>query len=191
MNQPRFVVLAAIDETPEADRVVASASHLVRSALGGELHVLHVAPADITDAQRAYVDRYAREAQVASGVPVTGHLSEGDAARAIVQTTASLDADLVVVGTHDHRLAAPWRLGSVSAKVAARAACPVLVVRVKAHHAVHAPEIEPPCPQCVAVQRESRGGKLWCARHAAHHPRAHVHYENPEPFALGSNLIRP
>jgi nucleotide-binding universal stress UspA family protein len=191
MNKPRFVVLAAIDESPDADRVVASASTFARSIAGGELHIVHVVPAAPTAGARAYVDRRAREASATAGVPVTGHLNEGQPARAIVQTAASIDADLVIVGSHDHRRPAGWRLGSVSEKVAARTACPVLVVRAKGHHAVHAPEIEPPCPQCVAAQGESRGRVLWCARHAEHHPRAHVHYEVPEPFAVGSNLIRP
>ena len=191
MNKPRFVVLAAIDDSPDADRVLSSAATFARSIAGGELHLLHVSPGAPSDVQRAYIDRRAREAQVTSGVPVTGHLNEGDPARAIIQTAASIDADLVIVGTHDHRRPTRWRLGSVSEKVSARTACPVLVVRAKDHHAIHAPEVEPPCPQCDAVQRESHGAKLWSARHAEHHPRAHVHYEGPEPFGLGSSLIRP
>src|SRR5579863_8013605 len=110
MSNPRFVVLAAIDDTPDADRVVSSASRLARSIAGAELHLLHVAPGALTDEKRAYIDRSARDAQVASGIPVTGHLTEGEAARAIVQTAASIDADLVVVGTHDHRRPVRWQL---------------------------------------------------------------------------------
>jgi hypothetical protein len=51
-------------------------------------------------------------------------------------------------------------------------------------------EIEPPCPDCIAVRHETHRQKLWCARHEAHHPRAHTYSEVPETFGMGSQTFR-
>jgi nucleotide-binding universal stress UspA family protein len=197
---PRFVLLAAADETA-ATRVIARAAWLARATPGTELHLVHAADhaadANATNSpyelerHRIQLDGWMRDAQAASGAPVTGHLLETDAASAILRTAASIDADLVIVGTRDRHGPERWLLGSVAQKVMQRAACPVLVERAKDHVAAHAPEIEPPCPDCLAEQRASKGARLWCARHAAHHPRAHLHYAMPEGFGAGSSLIRP
>ncbi len=53
------------------------------------------------------------------------------------------------------------------------------------------PVLEPPCPDCVAVRRASANTVTWCALHARHHPRAVLHYEYPQRFAVGSMLLRP
>jgi hypothetical protein len=52
------------------------------------------------------------------------------------------------------------------------------------------PEIEPPCHDCLDVRWASAGSVMWCARHTRHHAHGHVHYEYPEPFAMGSLLLR-
>jgi nucleotide-binding universal stress UspA family protein len=196
----RFVILAAIDESPAADLVVARTAALARNAAGAEIHLVHI-PDRFTHARVSattfnldhasrYLEGKAREAHDASKVPVVGHLFESEPSSAIVQLAASLDADLVVVGTNDASAAERWLLGSVAQKVMQRAACPVLVVRPKDHVRSHAPEIEPPCPDCIALQTSSRGAKLWCARHSEHHPRAHLHYEVAAGFGGGSSLIQ-
>ena len=65
----------------------------------------------------------------------------------------------------------------------------MLVARPKDR--VVAPEIEPPCPQCVEVQKKTNGDSLWCVQHAGKHVHARTHYETPEPFAVGSMFLRP
>jgi hypothetical protein len=56
--------------------------------------------------------------------------------------------------------------------------------------AAETPEIEPPCHDCLDVRWASGGNVMWCARHTRHHAHGHVHYEYPEPFAMGSLLLR-
>lgn len=52
-------------------------------------------------------------------------------------------------------------------------------------------KIEPACPDCLDVRRESAGSIAWCRRHTGSHHRAqHVHYEYPESFAKGTMLLR-
>jgi hypothetical protein len=60
----------------------------------------------------------------------------------------------------------------------------VFIVRPKDHaKAGRVPEIEPPCPECVAARRESQGQKLWCARHSERH------YLTPHTYHYASNGI--
>jgi nucleotide-binding universal stress UspA family protein len=198
----RYVILAAIDESPRAEAVMQHTATLARTTPGAEIHLVHAvsrnAEADKSNApfaaelgrRRAHLDERAREAVSLAGVPVVAHLFERDPAQAILQAAVSLDADLVVVGTAD-RKGLDWvLLGSVAQRVMRDAACPVLLVRPKEHAALRAPEIEPPCPACLREQATSHGTKLWCARHSAHHPHVHLHYEIPQGFGAGSSLVR-
>jgi nucleotide-binding universal stress UspA family protein len=202
---PRSVLLVAIDMSPDAEHVVASAVDLARRTPGAELHIVHavdprtairaeasgIQPYDaIVRSHADFLDNEARKAREDSAVTVVGHLVEDGAQRAILQTAASIDADMVVVGTHGRRGIARWTMGSIAEMVVRKATCPVFVVREKQHNAPQIPEIEPPCPDCVEVQRATGGAKLWCARHSQHHPRAHLHYENPPGFGGGSSLFR-
>jgi nucleotide-binding universal stress UspA family protein len=196
---PRFVLLAAIDDSPAAELVLAQAAKTAGATPGTEIHLLHIperfTPAPITsrtfdlDAGRRYLDAKAKQLRATVRAPVIAHLVEREAAHAILQIATSIDADLVIVGPHDKRGPERWLLGSVAQKVAQRAPCAVLVARTKPLDSVPAPEIEPPCPECLHVQRESHGRRLWCARHSEHHPHAHLHYEVPEGFGAGSSLI--
>jgi hypothetical protein len=104
---------------------------------------------------------------------------------------AHIDADLIFVGSHGRRGLERLLIGSVAERVVRGASCPVLVVRNKDYRRTLAPEIEPACPKCLDVQRESGGKQLWCAMHATKHPHAHLHYEQPDTFAVGSMLLRP
>lgn len=197
-----FVLLVAIDSSPQTDSVIAYAAALARGRAGAVLHVVHVVapPAGVSvtplatayastlAGQREFLDGQARAAKAASGASVVGHFREGDPWRCIVQTAASIDADLVVLGTRDRQGVARLVMGSVAEKVMRHAECPVLVVREKAHHATHAPEIEPPCDDCVRTQHATKGASLWCARHSVHHPRAHLHYAADDAFGTASTL---
>jgi nucleotide-binding universal stress UspA family protein len=202
----RTVILVAIDMSHDAEHVIASAIDLARRTPGAELHVVHavdprtairaeasgVQPYElIVAAHSEFLDERARLARESTDVTVVGHLVEDGAQRAILQTAASIDADMIVVGTHGRRGLARWTMGSIAELVVRKATCPVLVIREKQHQTPQLEEIEPPCPDCVETQRASGGKTLWCARHSQHHPRAHLHYANPEGFGAGSSLIRP
>jgi hypothetical protein len=96
-----------------------------------------------------------------------------------VKFASAIDADVVVLGSHSRRGLDRFFLGSVAEKVVRRCGCPVTVVRPKQHAPVDKePQVEPPCPDCLQRRGATAGKELWCARHAEHHPRAHVfHYE--------------
>jgi hypothetical protein len=115
----------------------------------------------------------------------------GDAvADAILGKAASLDADLVLVGTSDPRPLARWLLGSVAEEVMRKAGCAVLVVRPKRHDAAGLPVIEAPCAACAAAQRATHDPAARCAQHA--HPlHQHLHYEMPQGYGAGSMFVRP
>lgn len=202
----RTVILAAIDMSPESAKVVASAVDLARKTPGAELHIAHAVnvrdsirqeansaqPYELIIAQHSdFLDESARVARADSGVTVIGHLVEDRAQRAILQTAASIDADLIVLGTHGRTGLARWAMGSIAEAVVRHATCPVWVVREKRHEEPQMEAIEPPCPDCVETQRTTHGATLWCARHARHHPRAHLHYANPQGFGAGSSLLKP
>lgn len=201
------VYLVAVDTTSAAAHVLEIACGL-GTALGGaaELHILHVigvtnpaatmgaatlaTPTEALEGGRAVLDRACGEAATRFKGRIAGHLAAGDPWREIIQMASSLRADLVVVGTAGKTGLARMALGSVAESVVRHAGCPVLVVRPKDYHARVVPEIEPPCPDCTAVQNETGREQLWCARHSTHHSHGRLHYEVPKSFAEGSMLIR-
>lgn len=207
-TQTPTVYVVALDGTSGSAHVLEVASGL-GSALGGaaELHLVHVigvapptavmgvgpltTPTDTLDAARSLLDQAAADAAPRFQGRIRGHLAAGEPWREITQLAASLNADLVVVGTEGKTGLARLALGSVAEKVVRHAGCPVLVVRPKDYHAATVPEIEPPCPDCVQVQKDTARAELWCARHSAHHARGRLHYEVPPRFAVGTMLVRP
>ena len=123
-----------------------------------------------------------------TGAHVFGHLRIGNAAREIVQLASDLSADLIVIGTHGRTGIMKLLLGSVAQNVVTNAACPVLVV--KPEGIPDWPEIEPPCPDCIAVQQTSHGQRLWCDRHSQHHESAHTYSTHYEGYGLGAQSFR-
>ena len=103
------------------------AVHAWVSPYGWQLEVL--CPVDeqtLRDAARARLDD-ALAGVESSGVDVEGELVEGDPGRVLVD--AAGDADLLVVGSHGHRLVAEVMSGSVSTFCVHHAPVPVVVVR--------------------------------------------------------------
>jgi nucleotide-binding universal stress UspA family protein len=206
----RFVVLAAVDASEAAPEIVRVAANLARGVAGGELHLVHVvedlpSPASLVPAPlglgitstemvteaRKRMESLAADARSHFAGRLSTHVAAGSAWKHILQVAVDVQADLLVVGTHGRHGIKRLLLGSVAEVVARKASCPVLVVREKDYHAFVPPEIEPACPDCVAVQQQTGGAQLWCERHSQHHPHAHLHYEVPESFGLGSQLFRP
>jgi nucleotide-binding universal stress UspA family protein len=204
---PRFVVLAAIDDSALADTTGVAAARYANAARGAELHFIHVVArvaahageperlarvdaSSVLEQARVQVEAVAKRSGFSG--PVVCHVSLGnEAAREILQMAARIDADVVIVGCHGRRGIRRALVGSVAEHVVRGASCPVLVIRDKDYHRMLAPEIEEPCVDCIAKQRETHGNVMWCARHAESHPKAHLHYENVDgEFAEGSMLIR-
>lgn len=202
---PRVVVLAAVDGTTASEQVTATASRLAQTMIGAEVHLLYVidvAPRDAMpgdasfpnttqalEEARGILERASDAVAQSFQGRVVGHLGAGTPWREIVQLAANLQADLVVVGTHDRKGIQRLVLGSVAEQVAKKAQCAVLVARAKDWNE-GVPEIEPPCAECVQKQRETKGATLWCDRHASRHTHGRLHYETPPTFGVGSMLIR-
>jgi nucleotide-binding universal stress UspA family protein len=198
---PRTVILAAVEPSPASDAVIAKATELAHLLPGAELHVAHVivvgAPphemalslTDLLAEGRAYLDRIVSSTLTNHSLKLTTHLAFGAAPERILQIAADLSADLIVVGTHEKRGLARL-LGSVSQRILTHAGCPVLVAREKTME-VSGPEIEPPCPACVAKQRETAGEQLWCAHHATRHVHGRLHYSVAAGYGEGSMLFHP
>ncbi|WP_277555358.1 universal stress protein [Halobaculum limi] len=81
----------------------------------------------LTEGATAALDRV-RERADERGVPLTTEILDGEAGRRIREHAATVDADLVVVGTHGRRGIRRIMLGSVAERVVRSADRPVLVV---------------------------------------------------------------
>ncbi len=140
------IVVVGSDGSETADRAVEAAADLARS-WASQLHVItsyktsspglaQVSGAALVDtgAGHAVVEDAARKVgeraieMWGSGLEVEAHAVHGDAVDAILDTAASLGADLIVVGSKGMRGARRY-LGSVPNSVAHGAHCAVLVVK--------------------------------------------------------------
>ncbi|WP_437617911.1 universal stress protein [Sorangium sp. So ce1151] len=192
-----FNVLAAVDLSPASRGVLLRALWLANAEeTGGEVHVVAVADsrremlglqglaqtsssadaaARLQELATTAVEEFAVPSRPAHVQRVVTHLLTGDPAREIVWLAAHVDSDLIVMGTHGRTGVARALLGSVAERVVRTAGCPVCVVRKKHHDdSWREPEIEPPCPDCLAARNRSGGADLWCARHQSH-IHAHVY----------------
>jgi nucleotide-binding universal stress UspA family protein len=198
-----FVILAALDRKMASAEVLATAVSLAARTPGAVLHLLHIVER-LIGVEAAALELYQQELaagcryldETASSVGARSELSvvtdaPGDAvADAILRKAASLDADLVLVGTSDPKPLARWLLGSVAEEVMRKAGCAVLVVRPKHHDATGVPVIEAPCAACAAAYQATHEPEARCAQHA--HPlRQHLHYEMPQGYGAGSMFVRP
>jgi nucleotide-binding universal stress UspA family protein len=197
-NPNRVIILGALDRTPASDWVVRSAGSLAATLHGADLHLLHVVPAKsptagesahrerLSDA-RAFIDRVANEAASGMSGKVAGHVAAGTPTKQILQLASDLDVDLIVVGSHRKSAPGRWLLGSVSQAVVHDASCAVLVARPKEYGV--GPEIEPACPKCLEVQRDSEGELLWCTEHAHRHVHGRLHHVRDVEATGGSSVF--
>lgn len=143
-------IVAAIDFSDVTDSLVATATEFA-TAFGGNIILFHVAPATEPWVDTAF-DRYSvgtpvnphwaevearhregildqiRDSLLAAGIEVAVHLARGDEAEGICKELASLQPDLIVVGSHRHGMFHDLLVGGVCPRVVRRAPCPVVVV---------------------------------------------------------------
>ena len=209
-KQQPYIIVVGIDYSESSAGVLAEAFDLsARRNPAGEPHVIHVAPpyGSVTDGSAAAnleeaankLETYV-QAQIkkyTAGYPnnrqferVCMHQHSGEAADQIVKLAVDLEADLVMVGTHNRRGVERLLLGSVAERVVREAPCPVLVVRAKA--AANIPQIAPACSQCVATRKSTAGKELWCPQHSERHGRRHTyHYLHRNMSESNLPLIGP
>jgi nucleotide-binding universal stress UspA family protein len=140
------IVVVGTDGSSTADKAVEAAANLSRS-WGSTLHVVtgyksgsrgmaNVAGAPLVDsgAEGALREEAARQVgqkaieSWCAGVDAQDHAVAGDAADAILDTSRSLGADLIIVGSKGMRGARRF-LGSVPNSVCHGAECSVLVIK--------------------------------------------------------------
>ncbi|MEO6598931.1 MAG: universal stress protein [Polyangiaceae bacterium] len=196
MNKPKYVVVVGIDYSGASERALDEAFTLASYKPGAQLHIANVrSPSPVVLAGiplplppwaewqtelREYVARRVAAFQATAGVTPFKHLYThqrmSDPAHGLAQLAADVEADLVVVGTHDWHGASRLLLGSVAEAVSRLAPCPVLIVRRKAVPPP-VPAIQPPCPACVATRQATHDATLWCEQHSEHHGRPHTYHQ--------------
>ena len=141
-------VLVAFDFGETSQKALAYGMNLTR-AFGGHLHVLHVADVIATTASQFYPEHPGDPEMRAESLALTqlrAVVPDGEAelavrisgspAVAIVQYARSIDAGVIVIGTHGRDGVSRLLMSSVAEHVVRHAPCPVLVVRRNEHEFV-------------------------------------------------------
>ncbi|MEO6601369.1 MAG: universal stress protein [Polyangiaceae bacterium] len=138
-------VLAAVDTSPAAKRVISMAARFVRAFPTATLHVLHVArssrldharvgvphvpSAELLDDAKEYLAYHVRLARSQCRNAVTGHFLVGDPTGEILRSSHELKANVLVIATADHMGLERLLLGSIAERLVRKADCTVIVVR--------------------------------------------------------------
>jgi len=145
-EEPR-VVLAAVDTSAAAERVIALSARFVRAFPESSLHVLHVLrhartdrhagvpgmSSDVIDDAKDHLEFHKRMAVRQCRNPVTGHFAIGNPTSEILRFCSDLKVDLLVIATHDHSGFERLLLGSIAETLVRKAPCTVTVVRQAIH----------------------------------------------------------
>lgn len=193
----KYLILVGTDYTEASDLALQQAFELASTRADAELHVVNVSipyvdvggtevhstPSGlqrIADELTTYVARQLAEFHAHHESAFVGklvsHVRIADPGREIAQLASDLDADLVVVGTHDRHGIERLLLSSVAHVVSRLAPCPVLITRPK-RIPVPVPAIEPPCPRCVEARFASHGAQMWCEQHSERHGHRHTYHQ--------------
>jgi nucleotide-binding universal stress UspA family protein len=188
-NPSPFVIVAAVDFDDASQLALQQAWLLATQRPDAELHVVHVANEtkvphtkatkvelraellqEVPPKVRAFAIGQAQAANLPPlNQPLGVHVRFGKTASAIMQLAADLDANLLVVGSHGKR-GIRHALGSVSRKLVETGRLPVLVTRPRHLEDMAQEEgLEPPCPDCLTVRRETGGQTWWCELHGRPH----------------------
>lgn len=190
-----FTILVALQEDETADQAMTEAFRLALTREETELHAVHVVPttgttkdgvvvaldAALEKAPKALGEIIHRNAPKDVDLKVIGHIRASAApAHAILQMAIDISADTIIVGTHRRRGLEKLLLGSVAERVLRDAHCPVLVVVPKNYDGDEiSPSITPPCPECLAVRKQSEGKTYWCPQHLRTYHEPHIYVPNP------------
>lgn len=208
-----YRIVAGFDHSPSAELALQRAFELASYQEHGEVHVIYVIPymgdflasgvttvatgptgplQEIHRSLEARVGELLAAWRKSSGKDIARlvtHVRSDAPALEVVQLARDLDADLVVVGTHGRRGFSRFLLGSVAENVVRLAHTPVLVVRPQ-EEGPEVPEIEPPCPRCVATRTQTNGELFWCEQHQERHGQRHTyHYSDRVSQPVNAPLL--
>ena len=197
-GQP-FSILVAVQDDETADQAVAEAFRVADAHGAVDLHAVHVLRSKgavkklderLEKAPATLQKIIARAAPRNARAHVIGHVRGSDnPAHAILQLATDIAADMIVLGTHRRRGLEKLMLGSVADKVLQDAHCPVLVVVPKDYQGQDvSPRIEPPCPKCLQIRRETRNETFWCEQHQREYHQPHLYV--PSDAARSSVMPR-
>ena len=141
-------ILVAVDLSPGSESVVDTAGQLAKK-MGAEVYVVHVAepepefvgydagPEVVRTQVAEELHREHREVQALAqrlrdeGIEATALLIRGPTVDTALKEAKSLDAGIIVVGSHGHGAVYDVLVGSYSAGIIRRSELPVLVVPVR------------------------------------------------------------
>jgi nucleotide-binding universal stress UspA family protein len=194
MQQRPSIIVVGVDYEADGDLAFDTAVQIAGARPASEVHAVHVGAGNSEQLQDKLEGRIKERLEaVMRAHPnltferVVTHIRSGSPAQQVVQLAVDVDADLIVVGTHNRKGVKRLLLGSVAERVVHMARCPVYVVRRKDHLELgEVPEIEPPCNECLATRVQTRGEEMWCPRHEAAKLRPRVHR-----VARGASSIAP
>jgi nucleotide-binding universal stress UspA family protein len=198
-----FPVLVGYDLSETGGYVFEQSVHLARRVPNSVIHFLHVTKGDTSQARirqlggelQLYVSDKAASMGGLAGLRVGVHVREGDPVKEIVQFAAEVDAALIVLGTSKHPRLKMLGVGTVVERLLPHAPCPVLLAGpVPTEPRTHYPAIEPACPDCLRVRKESNGETWWCERHTSHGASAHGHvysYQRELPLTIHDSEVIP
>ncbi|MFD5853313.1 universal stress protein [Cytobacillus pseudoceanisediminis] len=135
-------ILLATDGSEHSKRAAENAIHIAKCSSGSKIEIVYVADpdkaksetlsnwnsADFGDGRKrrlVEVEKLAKEA----GVQYETIVLEGEPGPCIVDYANENKVDIVIIGSRGRNVLQEFVLGSVSHKVAKRAACPVLIVK--------------------------------------------------------------
>jgi nucleotide-binding universal stress UspA family protein len=195
---PRYVILTALQFDETGELALQEAVRIAQRTAHAELHVVHVCgpslAAELSGESlgialqrerapgklRALVEHACAGASFQVGL----HVRFGIPVDEVLQAAGDLDADVIVLGTHQRTGIERLVIGSVAERVMRAAHCPVLVAIPKTYdRQAAANAIEPPCLECVARRKAEHDSQLWCERHSRTRSRPHVYTPSDQPRA--------
>ena len=189
--QPTFTILVVDDAKDPSHFAFEEGARIVRSVPGGRIGVLYLASRRETihdlEVVAASLSEETSAKALALGVAErfeAVHVREGDPVMEVAGVARQVGATLVIVSGRLRRLVRKRSIDALHSETGS----PV-VIAMPPRTVV--PEIEPPCPDCVAARERTSGREPWCAEHDHPHLQPHTYgYRRVHPLtAHDSNVI--
>jgi nucleotide-binding universal stress UspA family protein len=197
-----FTLVVGNDFSEASGFAFDQAALVARRIPGSDIHVVHVVEAEasaertvqLASQLRLYLEEKVQAVGGLEQQAVAIHVRNGKPARELAQLAKDVGAALIVVGARKGPHLKELLLGSVAERLLLAAPCPVFVAGPMpvTRDDAHEPVIEPPCPDCLKVRRDSSGREWWCDLHARHHAKAHSYsFQRQLPLRTHDSAVLP